>query len=453
LPAAEALAIKKENVRTVRLRLLPAQEQERILEELGDLCAKMWNELNYERMQLFKEGKLTEEAMRETQKKYYEKYKGLVGSGTAAQIVSMNNEAWASYFGLLRAKKEGRLPPFIKRVSPPGYWKDRELGERAKRIPIHYHRYVVEPVNAGEGYIEITTAKGKKMRIKYAGKVKWAGRQGRMLIVKEAGRWFAYIPIEVGAEAPKWYRKGYVRGELKSIRQREPKGNEVAFIDMGLNNLFAIATTTGDAALIKGGAVKAEHYREKNEIRAMQGTRDLLRNKGLEVWKRFHDRYLRAWFKHQERLRHLYRTAIRFAAEWLYARGVKRVYLGYPYMITQDNGNEYNANIWWFRKVARWLYEVLQEYGIELYIVLEYGTSRECSICHIEHKGARIHRGLYVCEKTKKKLNADLNAATNIAHRAGYKVVIKKIESYKATHNGVKPVTPSRRGASRDPSI
>jgi len=118
LPAAEALAVKKENIRTVRLRLLPTSEQERELKRLGDLCARMWNELNYERMQLFKEGKLTREAMRETQKKYYEKYRGVLGSGTAAQIASMNNEAWASYFAMLKAKKEGRLPPFIERVSP-----------------------------------------------------------------------------------------------------------------------------------------------------------------------------------------------------------------------------------------------------------------------------------------------------------------------------------------------
>jgi len=274
-----------------------------------------------------------------------------------------------------------------------------------------------------------------------------------MVIAREAGRWFAYIPVEVGARPSKSSTRGYIRGGLDRIKQREPIGDEVAFIDMGLNNLFAIVTTTGDAALVKGGAVKAEHYREKTEIRAMQGTRDTLKNKGLEIWRKFHDRYLKAYFKWHERLRHLYRTAIRFTAEWLYAKGVKRVYLGYPYMITQDNGNEYNTNIWWFRKIARWLYEVLQEYGIELYIVIEYGTSRECSICHIEHDGARVYRGLYICERTGRKLNADLNAANNIAYRAGYRVTVKKIESYKATHNGVKPITPTRRGAARDPSI
>jgi len=48
------------------------------------------------------------------------------------------------------------------------------------------------------------------------------------------------------------------------------------------------------------------------------------------------------------------------------------------------------------------------------------------------------------------KLNADLNAAANIAYRAGYEVMIKKIESYRVTHNGVKAVTPHReRGSPR----
>jgi len=144
--------------------------------------------------------------MGETYEKYYERYKGLVGSATAQQIANMNSEAWKSFFALLKAKREGRLPPFIKRVSPPGYWKDRELGKRVKRVVVRNDRYVMEPVNAGEGYIEITTAGGKKMRIKYVGKVRWAGRQGRMIIVKEAGRRFAYILVEVSLEASKWYK-------------------------------------------------------------------------------------------------------------------------------------------------------------------------------------------------------------------------------------------------------
>jgi len=238
----------------------------------------MWNELNHERMQLFKKGKLTAETKRETYKKYYERYKHLVGSATAQQIANMNSEAWASFFAMLKTMKEGRLPPFIKKISPPGYWKDRVLGKRVKMVVARSDRYVIEPVNAGAGYMVL---RDYGLRIKYAGKLRWAGRQGRMIIVRETGRWFAYILVEDGARPSKSSPRGYIKGEPERIKQREPRGNEVAFIDMGLNNLFAIVTTTGDAALIKGGAVKAEHYREKTEIRAMQETRDKLRNMGL----------------------------------------------------------------------------------------------------------------------------------------------------------------------------
>jgi len=62
-----------------------------------------------------------------------------------------------------------------------------------------------------------------------------------------------------------------------------------------------------------------------------------------------------------------------FTVERLHARGVKvnKVYLGYPYIVSQESGDKYNIDIWSFRKVVKWLYEVLQEYGIELYIVIE----------------------------------------------------------------------------------
>ncbi len=34
------------------------------------------------------------------------------------------------YFELLKLKKHGRLPTFINKISPPGYWRDRALGRR-----------------------------------------------------------------------------------------------------------------------------------------------------------------------------------------------------------------------------------------------------------------------------------------------------------------------------------
>jgi len=93
------------------------------------------------------------------------------------------------------------------------------------------------------------------------------------------------------------------------------------------------------------------------------------------------------------------------------------------------------------------------EYGIEVEIVPEDYTSKECSICGNKHKNGRIYRGLYICSKTGKKINSDINASLNIARRLGYRVrVSRKIESYHVTHNGVKPINPHQRANTRDPS-
>ncbi|MFZ8824306.1 MAG: zinc ribbon domain-containing protein, partial [Desulfurococcales archaeon] len=85
--------------------------------------------------------------------------------------------------------------------------------------------------------------------------------------------------------------------------------------------------------------------------------------------------------------------------------------------------------------------------GIDVEIVPEDYTSRECSICGIRHKNGRKHRGLYICSKTGKKINADINAALNIARRLGHRIMIaRKIESYHVIHNGVKPLIPFQGG-------
>jgi putative transposase len=123
-------------------------------------------------------------------------------------------------------------------------------------------------------------------------------------------------------------------------------------------------------------------------------------------------------------------------------------------MLSQGNGNEYNTNIWWYRKIILWIVDVFREYGIEVEVVPEYYTSRECSICGEVHDNSRVYRGLYICNKTGRKINADMNAAINIARRQGYKIkVTRKIESCLVTHNGVKPLIPNRRANTQDPEV
>jgi putative transposase len=427
-----------EEIRTVRLRLLPNGSQERRLRRIADATAKLWNELNYARLTQFRaSGKVD---FKGTGHEFYCKYNVVLGVN-AGQVVNLNNQAWNSFFKLSRLYKQGKLPKFMGKPSPPGFWKDRLLGKRELRILVRNDRYYLEPISGGEGYLVL---KDWGLRIKYAGRIKWSGKQGMLVIKLEDGRWFAYVPIEVGAKPAKTNPRGYVKGIYEKIRIEEPKGSNKAFIDIGLNNLFAVVFNHSDVAiLIKGSTIKAEYYYWKREIKTYQSIRDWLRNHGFESWRRYHAFHLHAVYKQHERLRHYYRTAIRFLARIMHEMGVDEVFIGYPYMLSQNNGNEYNTNVWWYVKIIKWLGEVLQEYGIKINVVNEHGTSRQCSICNANHENGRVKRGLYVCPVTGIEINADLNAARNIAKRVGYRTPMpRRILSYMVTTNGVKPLTP-----------
>jgi len=440
---------RSEEMRTVRLRLLPNGAQERKLRRIADATARLWNELNYARLVQYRaSGKVD---FKGTEHEYYHRYKDRLGVN-AGVVIQLNNQAWKSFFKLLKLHRQGKLPKFNGKPSPPGFWKDRLLGKRTLRILVRNDRYYLEPINGGEGYLVL---KDWNLRIKYAGRIKWSGRQGMLVIKLEDDRWFAYVPITVGEKPAKTNPKGYVKGIYEKIQIEEPKGGNKAFIDVGLNNLFAVVFNHTDTAiLIKGSTIKAEYYWWKREIKTYQAIRDWLRNHGFNAWRKYHAFYLHADYKRRERLRHYYRTAIRFLAKTLHGMGVNEVFIGYPYMLNQNNSNEYNANIWWYVKIIKWLSEVLQEYGIRLNVVNEYGTSRQCSICNANHENGRIKRGLYVCPVTGIKINADLNAARNIAKRAGYETPIpRKILSYIVTSNGVKPLTPKEGVTTETPTV
>jgi putative transposase len=349
----------------------------------------------------------------------------------------------------------------MKKLSPPGYWKDRDTGEKKIHILIRNDRYFLEPISEDEGYIVLEDL---DLRIRYAGRIRWEGRQGRLEIIYVNGEWFTRIPIEVGVEPPKSNKRGYVKPNYKdkkgrivnpkSIKQKDPIGDKEAFMDMGLNNLYAAVISDGSVMLIKGGSIKSEYYWWKREIATYQSIRDVLRRLSISTWIYYHEKYLDAMYKRDEKLRHLYITAIRFLADELHRRGVRKLYIGYPIMLSQNNGNEYNTNIWWFRKIVLWIVDIFMEYGIEVELVPEDYTSKQCSICGIRHKNGRKHRGLYICSKIGKKINADINATLNIARRLGYRIKIaKKIESYHVTHNGIKSLIPHQRANTRDSSI
>jgi putative transposase len=107
--------------RTNLVSLLPNDFQERKLRKLANISSKLFNELNYERRQQFYHKKKVD--FKGTWDKYYNNYKEELKVNAQA-VMQKNNEAWNSFFSLLKLKKKEKLPPFMKQVSLPRYWKD-----------------------------------------------------------------------------------------------------------------------------------------------------------------------------------------------------------------------------------------------------------------------------------------------------------------------------------------
>lgn len=161
------------------------KEQESRLFKLADNCSKMYNEVNYKRRQSFFSGKIdwnTDEL--------YFKYTGIVDSATTQQIIIKNNEAWKYFFFMLKRKEYGKLSKNIKKIGVPGYLKYRKTGERDVRIIIRNNCYKL----IGD-ILELPF----KLSIKWRGKNKWHGEQGRLEIAydKLSHRWYAFQPVKV----------------------------------------------------------------------------------------------------------------------------------------------------------------------------------------------------------------------------------------------------------------
>jgi len=435
MPGEGIYEVKYRNRRTNVVRLLPNGAQERRLRRLANISTRLFNELNYERRQQFFNHQRVD--FRGTWSKYYGKYKGLLGVNAQA-VLQKNNEAWNAFFSLLKLRSEGELPPFMRRVSPPGYWKDEATGRRRLILVIRQDRYIVDVER------HVIILKDFNMEIRFAGRLRWFGRQGRLEIRYDEARnaWYACIPVEVGVEEARTGRKSkhIVKGERRLIQITTPKGSKAASIDLGINNLASVVVSDGTWLLYKGIRAKEDYFYLQRLISRIQSLRDSLKDKLLaDAVEELNHEMRRLYGKLRRRLLHLYRNFASHLLKQLHELGVSTIYLGYPFNIAQQKGNKFTVNMWTYRKLMEAIELKAQEYGMSVFIVIEYNTSRYCAYHNVEVK--RKPRGVAHCPKGH-KLHSDLNGALNIMKRAIGKIplVIKKPLSFIIDHNKVAPV-------------
>ncbi|MGC9209097.1 MAG: zinc ribbon domain-containing protein [Nitrososphaeria archaeon] len=173
-----------------------------------------------------------------------------------------------------------------------------------------------------------------------------------------------------------------------------------------------------------------------SEIKSLE---DRAKNLKLSEWAeelRLERRRLEG--KLNRRMAHLYRTLASHLIEKLWSLGVSALYIGYPYEIAQDKGNKLTENLWSYRELMDAIEHEAQEYGIKVYEVIEYNTSRLCAYHDVEV--IRSPRGVVKCPLGH-RLHSDLNGALNILRKAaGLSVkIIAKPLSYIVMHGGVSP--------------
>ncbi|NJE85181.1 transposase [Thermococcus sp. CX2] len=384
--------------RTVTVKLQPSKEQEKLLTELADTGAKVWNEVNYLRRRQFFEGKGVDYGA--TERTIYEKYKAEIGSATVQQICRKNAESWRSFFALLRKHRKRELPYWLGKPSPPGYQK--EDGKRKPIIIFRNDQYKIE----GNKLILKGIGKYGRLEIQFKGRIHLEGKQGRLEIVYDEakGKWYAHISISEVRER--------LEGKEWVSIPKTPKGNLTAGIDLGVNNLLAVYVGNGQSFLVNGRPLKSIAFYWQKRITNYQSKLNKNGKKTSKKLKRMHQKW-------KLQAKDYVNSAVRQTVRKLYELGVSRIVVGYPKGISRnsDKGKRQNfllSRVWLFNYTIQRLKEVAEEYGIVVEVVDEAYSSITCPFCGQPHYGARFVRGLYLCPRKGLVLNADLVGAFNI---------------------------------------
>ena len=357
------------------------RDSERML-SIGRGCAILWNVLNYRRRQSF--------FAREFDwsfKEEYNAFKGWIGSATAQTIARKNNQAWKSFFALLRKRKEGKLPNNVRRIGPPGYWKNRKTGEVAVRILVRSDCYRIEGRS-------IRFPRGIRGRIK--GKPRWMGKQGQIELLYDRDKkcWYAHQIVQVEP-------------------QHQPKGHKKAFVDLGVRYILTfIIEDMKKPIAYSGTPLLADWYYWNTRIDAHQS--ELKHKNGRHISKR-----LKKLFRTRKlRLKQAINTYVHRFVQFCYENNVNKIIAGDLKNILNNN-KEWNKkanamvhNFWSHRYLTDRLSWTAQNHGISLILINEAGTSSQCPWC-----GSRrsVKRGrLFQCRGCGIEAHRDAVGALNI---------------------------------------
>ncbi|UTF55897.1 RNA-guided endonuclease InsQ/TnpB family protein [Natronosalvus rutilus] len=350
--------------RTNQFDVRPRSKKEReVFVRWLDASASLWNGTNYARREAF----LTDESVWDVDTGRLEgKYKGVLSSSVAQQLIRKNSKAWRSFFSSNETYHAGKLDA---RPSPPGYWGNKEDG-RVLRTYVRNDQYTLEFGDRSRLEIpigsdlkdELGLNRNQRLRVEVAGDPKWNGEQGRLeLVYDELEDTFrAFQPVTID-----------------SSRLDSPLASEEAALDVGANNLVACTTTTGSQYLYDGRNLFKEFRETTERIAHYQSL--------LEDQRKSSKRIDRLYRKRTNRRNHAQDSLVRDLVERLYGEGVSMLYVGDIKGVLSTHWsarvNEKTHTFWAYRRFINRLEDVCEEYGITVKEESEAWTSQECPVC------------------------------------------------------------------------
>ncbi|MCE7744350.1 MAG: IS200/IS605 family element transposase accessory protein TnpB [Candidatus Heimdallarchaeota archaeon] len=362
----------------------------KLFEELTLLAKNLYNSATYlVRQNLFKTGKIQRyysinNSMKE--KEEYKKLHALAGAQTPQQLLRMVDATWQGY---KEAKNDWQINPekYLGKPKPPGY-----LEKNGRFIVV----WCKQQVRVRDGTVKIMKRLMKKG--------------------------FPAIPIKklpvtdeniVNVRLKPFYDKFILElvYEKEELEEKIKEIQKVLGMDLGVNNLVA----TSDSVLIKGGVVKSiNQFYNKKKAKIQKQL------KKQEIYTSKKKQQLMKW--RYNRLHDLFHKASRTIINHCIENNINTLVIGRNKNWKQNmrmgrRNNQKFTNVP-FHKLIQMIQYKAEEQGIEVIFVTEEYTSQTCSCCdHCSPKN-RKYRGLFVCKKCYVVLNADVNAARNIAKKA-----------------------------------
>ena len=253
-------------LRTDVVLLKPTPEQEKKLFHLAEQSSLLWNQTNYERRQAFFKHEKNPEYAKQCYTFKTSQHFRAIGTGKAQPLLKKLAESWSSFWELKQMLAQGRLPPHIKRVNPPRYWKDRTKEQtEIKMFCVRNDCYRIR----GDA---ITL--GKNLKVRYAADRIRNGKKGRLDVVYDSlsNRWYAHIPVKVRRHT------------------RPHQTTKHGSIDLGICNIATLYAPDERPLIYSGRAVLSDWVYHTKKIAQLQSQLKQKQYTSIQIQKLFRKR-------------------------------------------------------------------------------------------------------------------------------------------------------------------